>query len=122
MMDNPNFLENQTIFAEEEPYHISQQRKKATNEASVKKPPTKFFGLVVLLVVFSVVGGIIMIMMNGQKAPTQVGNTATPTPAPQTSTQIDQMMNELRSDLDEADPAKTSLPFPPVADQVRISK
>lgn len=120
-MPDDSFYENQTIFAEEEPYHLSSRKKKTFDkDPAVKKPNTKLFVGGAVLVVVLLAVGIMMMLSNRSPQQGEPVATGTPTPIPQTESQIDAMMLELRSAIDEADPSKTELPFPPVADQIRI--
>ena len=120
MMDQ-NFLENQTIFAEEEPLHVANRKKRTLESvATVKKPPSWLYAGAVILILISIVGGAATFLRKGQQQPITTVE-ATPTPIPQTSSQIDQMILELQTAVDNADPSRTTLPFPPVADQIKVS-
>jgi predicted PurR-regulated permease PerM len=118
-----DFYADQTVFAVEEPLHSGNRKKRKIEEDRVvKKPPTLIYAGAGLGIVFLLIFGVLLLFssQNGQQGnPTP---TATPTQIPQTATQIEQLMMELRSSVQAADPAQTAQPFPPVADQVRISK
>lgn len=120
-MMEENYYQDQTVFAEEEPYHLSNRKKKTIEDASlVKKPPKVIFIGAAAFAILFVVLGTALFMKN--RTPQQIGPevTASPTPLLQSASQIDQIMIELRTAVDNADPSKTALPFPPVADQIRI--
>ncbi|MEO8581207.1 MAG: hypothetical protein ABI425_01360 [Patescibacteria group bacterium] len=122
-MTDQYFIENQTVFAEEEPYHIANQKKKKLDETLAVKKPRKllYLGGAFALVFFLLIG-VAATLMKQQSTPSVLVVTPTATPLPQSTSQIDQVMSELRMTVDNADPSKTTLPFPPVADQIHINQ
>lgn len=117
------YLDNQTRFAQEEPLHLSSRKKieYQSSDETVKKPPVLIFAGSFIALFLVAVFWILTVMR--QRPSEGIAQTPTPTVTPEvkTASQIEQMVNELRSSLIEADPAKTALPFPPVADQIKIS-
>lgn len=118
------FSDNQTLFAEEEPLHLGKTRKKRTVielKQTKKKPVVLFAGIGVVLLLVIAAG----IYVFSRKTPTSVQVVeATPTPSPvqQSPTHIEELLIELHTAVENADPSKTALPFPPVAEQIRISQ
>ena len=119
MIDNIDFSENQTLFSEEEPLFNHSQEKSKGKKARPKK----------LLLIGGIVGIFVLLVamltaIGGKRMrPPVAVITPTPIPTPvRTSTQIDDLMSEAIQDIEDADPASNALPFPPIAQDIKISK
>lgn len=118
----PQYADNQTFFSEEEPLFTEHQKKRAIRPLEPRKPNTLLF-VCIGVIVICLVSAIGVTLMNRRTTTnTQVPEDVTPTPAVQTSNQIDVLMSELKAAAQSADPTVNSLPFPPVLEQIKVSQ
>jgi len=107
---------NQTQFGmekplfEESPYFTESDVKEVMPK---KKPPFLFIGLAFFAVFLILLGALALVQKK-----TTVSFLPGPTPSPVVNQNVDvykARINELQNDFRDADPAQTTLPFPPVS-------
>jgi hypothetical protein len=123
-MNEQDFLDSQTIFTEEEPlFETSHKSSKKTQEVREIKKPRPLLFLVGLVVFGGLMFGAGMLITRNRKVATIAPEiTPTPTIMPVSPNQVDQLMQELQVAVDSADPSETSLAFPPVSADIKVSQ
>lgn len=115
-------VENQTLFAEEQPFFDPD---KFGNEMVEKSSPknskkTVLIAITIALILLVVVGLTLLRVLPKQQGDIQ--NNVTPSPTTQTNlSALDLQFQELADDLKIADPSTNILPFPPVKEEITVS-
>jgi hypothetical protein len=118
MNELPEVSSNQTQFSTEEPLFenasLPSSSQKIAPETSSPKKPNPLFFLVVGLLFFIIVLLLIVLLLPQKNLPKLM---VQPTPSPVSTakqTELQQRVNEINTDLKNADPTKVDLLFPPV--------
>lgn len=114
---------DQTTFQHEEPLFEQpvDPRDASTQTKKAKKFNLKTIGIIATVVLFF---ALIVVVFLVKPKPQQQAVDATPTPTPsqnQAISPLDQLFNELDTTLQEADPTKNILSFPPLSDELFIT-
>ena len=126
MGDPGDVLSNQTQFGEEEPLlektSIPVERRRDEVAAPTKKFwQQKKFLIVAGLGVFVVLSALLMFAKPPQQARQLVTDTVEASPRPERS-DLQQRIDEVQKDLENADPIKVDLPYPPIETVIYIDK
>lgn len=122
MNNDESVLTNQTQFSYEEPYRETPTAHQSDDEV-VKKPTSKLGKLLMI------VGGIFavllmaLVLLGRRPAVTQQSPFQQPvivTPAPQETNPLADRVERLEKELQDADPVKQTLLFPPVELNIRL--
>ena len=119
---NSSDIENQTLFSEEQPFFDADGFGRKFNEKNGKRKSKKpLFIFATVIVVILMVGTLTFMRLFPRNTVVNQPNVS-PSPTPNASmSPLDVLFVELDQDIQNADPSKNVLPFPPVADTITVS-
>lgn len=126
--DDDQYLSDQTAFSNQAPLFEKNQKPVVAPESELVTPPPP--KRKVLILVIGGLSGILVLFLgivfwlSQQSSVPQDQRLASPSPsiAPVTDTQFQARLNEVKNDLNMADPTRRDLAFPPVDMEIQLTE